>query len=227
MSRAGARVGVGTRFRFDGETVEVVEMAATTAGNEVVLKDGRDRLLRLSLRELLFSDRAVIVPEIDRPSADDAEEIASVVLGQLGRDEKRKVLERAEHAREVLTGYRSGSPELAREGEPRPEYSPEAPLEARYEAKAEELGVGKRSVRRWVAEFREHGEAGLARKKGLDHRPQAKADERWVETALEVMVEHTGESKPSRTMVIERTLRFPLLSLCRRQRKGSCPGAGS
>ncbi|MFG2632298.1 hypothetical protein [Streptomyces sp. NPDC048473] len=45
----------------------------------------------------------------------------------------------------------------------------------------------------------------MARKKGLGHRPQAKADERWVETALEVMVEHTGESKPSRTMVIERT----------------------
>ena len=30
MSRAGARVGVGTHFRYDGETVEVVEMAATT-----------------------------------------------------------------------------------------------------------------------------------------------------------------------------------------------------
>ncbi|MEU0442374.1 TnsA-like heteromeric transposase endonuclease subunit, partial [Streptomyces sp. NPDC006186] len=34
VNRAAARVGVGTRFRYDGETVEVVEMAATTAGNE-------------------------------------------------------------------------------------------------------------------------------------------------------------------------------------------------
>ncbi|SDP04446.1 hypothetical protein SAMN04487981_1166 [Streptomyces sp. cf386] len=58
MSGAGARVGVGTRFRYDGEAVEVVELAATTAGNEVVLKDGRGRLLRLSLKKLLFSDRA-------------------------------------------------------------------------------------------------------------------------------------------------------------------------
>ncbi|MFE0332101.1 hypothetical protein ACFW08_35895 [Streptomyces sp. NPDC058960] len=49
MSRAGARVEVGTRFRYDGETVEVVEMVPTTAGNEVVLKDGRGRVLRLSL----------------------------------------------------------------------------------------------------------------------------------------------------------------------------------
>ncbi|MER6769121.1 hypothetical protein ABT389_05100 [Streptomyces bacillaris] len=60
MTRAGARVGVGTHFRYDGETVEVVEMAATTAGNEVVLKDRHGRLLRLSLRELLFSDRATL-----------------------------------------------------------------------------------------------------------------------------------------------------------------------
>ncbi|MEV5981424.1 hypothetical protein [Streptomyces sp. NPDC052114] len=58
MSGAGARVGVGTRFRYDGETVEVVEMAATTAGNEVVLKDGQGRVMRLTSKELLFSDRA-------------------------------------------------------------------------------------------------------------------------------------------------------------------------
>ncbi|MCX5342267.1 hypothetical protein [Streptomyces atratus] len=131
MSRAAAGVGVGTCFRYDGEAVEVVEMAATTAGNEVVLKDGHGQLLRLSLKELLFSDRAVISPDGPGPSADDEGEIASVVLGQLAEPEKRKVLERAEHVREVLTGYRSGSPELARDGEPRSEYLPERPLEAR------------------------------------------------------------------------------------------------
>lgn len=136
MSRAGARVGVGTHFRYDGETVEVVEMAATTAGNEVVLKDGQGRLLRLSLRELLFSDRAILIPEGPGPSSEDAEEIASVVLGQLGEDDKRQILERAEHVRELLTGYRSGSAELAREGEPRAPYTPMLSLEARYAAKA-------------------------------------------------------------------------------------------
>lgn len=205
MSRAGARVGVGTRFRYDGETVEVVEMAATTAGNEVVLKDARGRLLRLSLKELLFSDRAAISPDGPGPSADDEGEIASVVLGQLDEAEKRKVLDRAEHVREVLTGYRSGSPELARDDEPRPEYSPERPLEARYAAKIAELGMGLRTLKRWIAEFREHGEAGLAPRKGPARKSEVTADGRWVETALEVMVEHTGESKPSRTMVIERT----------------------
>ncbi|WP_432146824.1 LysR family transcriptional regulator [Streptomyces sp. bgisy084] len=141
MSRAGARVGVGTRFRYDGETVEVVEMAATTAGNEVVLKDGRGRLLRLSLKELLFSDRAAVSPDGPGPSADDEEEIASVVLGQLDSSARTKVLERAEHVREVLTGFRSGAPELARDGEPRPDYRPERPWEARYAAKAAYLSA--------------------------------------------------------------------------------------
>ncbi|WP_033285269.1 helix-turn-helix domain-containing protein [Streptomyces sp. NRRL F-525] len=205
MSGAGARVGIGTRFRYDGETVEVVQMAATTAGNEVVLKDGRGRLLRLSLAELLFSDRAAVIPDVPGPSADDDAEIASVVLGQLGTAERAKLLERSEHVREVITGFRSGSSELAREGEPRQEYSPDLSRESRYAAKAAELGVSLRTVKQWVADFRSHGEAGLVAKKGLARRSPTKVDERWVETALEVMVEHTGESKPSRTMVIERT----------------------
>ncbi|QXE35830.1 DDE-type integrase/transposase/recombinase [Streptomyces sp. GMY02] len=205
MSGAGTRLGVGTRFRYDGETVEVVEMAATSAGNEVVLKDGRGSILRLSLAQFLFSDRAVIIPDKAGPSADDDKEIASVILGQLDAKERAKVLERAEHVREVLTGYRSGSSELARDDEPRPDYVPERPLEARYAAKANELSVSLRSVKQWVADFRRDGEAGLASKSRASGKSKISVDDRWAETALEVMVEHTGESKPSRTMVIDRT----------------------
>ncbi|MDQ1046990.1 hypothetical protein [Streptomyces sp. V4I2] len=124
MSGGGARIGAGTRFRYDGETVEVVELAATTSGNEVVLKDGLGRVRRLTLKELLFTDRAEVIPEQAEPSADDVEEIASVVLGQLREDERYVLLDRAEHVCEVLSGYRSGCQELAREGEPRPEYAP-------------------------------------------------------------------------------------------------------
>ncbi|MGW4359508.1 hypothetical protein ACWEKU_12225 [Streptomyces californicus] len=40
MSRAGTRVGVGSRFRYDGEIVEVVELAVMASGNETVVKDG-------------------------------------------------------------------------------------------------------------------------------------------------------------------------------------------
>ena len=38
MSGAATRVGVGTRFIYDGEIVEVIEMMATAASNEVVLR---------------------------------------------------------------------------------------------------------------------------------------------------------------------------------------------
>jgi hypothetical protein len=45
----------------------------------------------------------------------------------------------------------------------------------------------------------------LAPKKNRTERgPLGQTDRRWVETALEVMIENTAESKPSRTMVIDR-----------------------
>jgi len=116
------------------------------------------------------------------------------------------MLERAGHVREVLTGYRSGTAELARPGEPRAQFAPGLPLEVRYAAKAAELGAGVRTVKRWVSRFRQLGEAGLAPEAGTGAGgPLGRADERWVRTALEVMAEHASESKPSRKMVIERT----------------------
>lgn len=120
MSRAGVRVGVGTRFSYDGEVVEVVEFASTQAGGEVVLKDGRGRLLRLAVKELLLSDRARIIPDGPGPASDDPQDVAAVVLDQLDDAERERVLERAAHVREVLTGFRSGSEELAAVGSPAP-----------------------------------------------------------------------------------------------------------
>jgi hypothetical protein len=56
-----------------------------------------------------------------------------------------------------------------------------------------------------VQGFQRHGEAGLVGSDQLSPRQAPKVDDRWVETALEVMGEHKEESKPSRTLVIERT----------------------
>ena len=205
MSNAGVRVGVGTRFQYDGETVEVIEMAITAMGNEVVLKDHHGRVMRLSVKELLQSDRAQVIPDSPGPSSYDDEDFANVVLAQLSGGQRDALLERAAHIREVLTGYRSGSSEMAEEGEPRPQYAPARPLYERYADKAAELGVGFRTIQRWVQGFQRKGEAGLVGGDQVAHRRAPKVDDRWVETALEVMAEHTGESKPSRTLVIERT----------------------
>jgi hypothetical protein len=152
VSRAAVRLGVGTRFLYDGEVVEVAQMCATTAGNEVVLKNATGRrIVRVSVRELLISDRARVIPDGPGPAADDPGDIVGVVLAELTEAQKRHVLERAAHVREVLTGYRSGTPELAAVGEPRPEYSPDLPLMTRYESKATELEIGLRTLKRWVA----------------------------------------------------------------------------
>ncbi|MFE3559456.1 hypothetical protein ACFXKW_32065 [Streptomyces sp. NPDC059193] len=204
MSRAAVRVGVGTRFAYDGEIVEVVEFTSTHMGGEVVLKNGRNQILRLAVKELMLSDRARVIPDGPGPASDDPQDVAAVVLDQLDASERSRVLERAAHMREVLTGFRSGSEELAAEGEPRAAYAAGEPLESRYAAKAAELGVAGRTVKRWVAAFRRDGEAGLAPVRS-GPRSGLRSAEPWAEVALEVMVEHTGQSKPSRKMVIERT----------------------
>ncbi|MEV6963414.1 hypothetical protein AB0M97_30535 [Streptomyces sp. NPDC051207] len=89
MSGAGAKLGVGTHFRLDGETVEVVEFASMATGMEVILKDGRDRLARMSLRELLTSDRAELIHDKSGPSSADDEDVAAVVLNRLTKEEKK------------------------------------------------------------------------------------------------------------------------------------------
>ncbi len=207
MTGATVRVGVGTRFLYDGELAEVVEMLAAPGGAELALKGSRcGQVWRVAVRELLAGGRARVVPQQPGPSADDPQVPATVALAMLTAAQRDEASARAAHVREVLTGYRSGSPELAAPGEPRAPFSPGVPLERRYAAKAAELGVGVRTVRRWAHDFREHGEAGLAsaRAGAKDAGVVGRADQRWVDTALEVMAEYTNQSRPSRTMVITR-----------------------
>ena len=204
MRKGAVRLGVGTKLSYDGELVEVVEMLPTSGGNEVVLRglSGR-RVWRVAVRELLSSDDTRLLPvgQIDETDEEQGKSIG-VILAELTDQERDEVLQRAEHIRELLTGYRSGHAELARPDEPRKQYHPRRALLSRYEAKADELNVGSRTLQRWVQAFRESGEAGLA-ESSVDS--PKRLDPRWLETALEVMVEHTDQSRPSRTAVIDRT----------------------
>ncbi|MBS2964779.1 transposase [Actinocrinis puniceicyclus] len=205
MSRGATRLEVGTRLVHDGEMVEVVEFAARQIGTDVVLRSARGQYLRVSVKELLFSERVRIVADGPGPSGDGADELASATLSLLEEIDSKKrdwLVERAEHAREVCTGYKSGSAELAREGEPRPGYDPSLPQMARYEAKAAELGVHWRTVYRWVVATRRLGEAGLA---GSIRVPTVldRCDVRWVEVMAEILKEYTGQSKPMRKTVLE------------------------
>jgi Helix-turn-helix domain len=206
VSNAVVRVGVGTRVVYDGELLEVAELHAGPSGTETVLRSygGQGGVVRVTLQELLTIRRARLVADNPGPNANDAGDPADVVLSTLSESERAIIAERAAHIREALTGYRSGTAELAAPGEPRPQYDVGHTLTTRYEAKAAEFGVSLRTIKQWVADFRHHGEAGLARSAVSRQKPLGLVDERWVETALEVMVEHTDHSRPSRAMVIDR-----------------------
>jgi hypothetical protein len=122
---ASVRVGVGTRFAYDGETVTVIEMFPAGHGNEVLVEDrGGKRRYWLSLRELLTSGRASVISE-DGPRSDDDIDVAGAVLANLTTHQLAKVSDMARHVREMLTGYQSGSPEICGPGEPRKEYAPD------------------------------------------------------------------------------------------------------
>ncbi|KXO96132.1 helix-turn-helix domain-containing protein [Tsukamurella pseudospumae] len=200
------RVGVGSRYVYDGEVFEIVELAAPRGNVEVLGRGAAGQYMRIALVELLASARGRIIPTDAGVASSDLRESAGVILSVLSAAELQQVTDRAGHVREVLTGYRSGNEETAAKGEPRAEFSPDRPLTDRYASKARELDVSVRSVERWVSKFRTLGPAGLVdARRSKEEDPFPSVDKRWTETAVEVMVEHATESKPSRTMVIDRT----------------------
>ena len=111
--RGAVVIGPGSRFTFDGEVVEVTGFEST----RVTLRDGRDRWQMLGLAGFLACGVPLEAPEgLPDP--------VGPLLAGLSGGEQSVVTERAGHVREVLTGYRSGTAEAARPGEPRPDYDP-------------------------------------------------------------------------------------------------------
>ena len=161
MSHAGVRIGVGTRFVYEGETVEIVEMHG---GTQVTVRGLRTNTAqRFVLRELLDPENAHLVCTEPGPASDDDQGTAAVKLAFLTKAERQQVVELADHIREVLTGFRSGSAELARPGEPKAEYDTTLALLTRYAAEAAELNKGERTIERWVHDYRECRRAGRSR----------------------------------------------------------------
>ncbi len=208
MTNAAVPVGVGSRIIYEGEALEIVEMHVTASSLEVLSRGGlRGNVIRrLSMSELLMSDRARVLSSDEGPASDDPGEVAAVTLSAVSAAARKQALERAAHVREVLTGYRSGCQETALPYEPRTAYRSELPVMERYAAKAAELGVQSRTVERWVAQYQAHGgEAGLISQRAVQPGMGGRQDPRWQQTALEVMSEYTDLSKPNEDLVIRRT----------------------
>src|SRR5262245_48770162 len=149
MSRA-ILLQQGARLWFDGDLLEVMQLEA----NRIALRDSDGRWRTVGITDFLARARA-------GEDASKPEFAIGPDLAALSEANRRVVSDRAGHIREVLTGYRSGTPAAARPEEPRAEYNPACPLMARQSAKAEELGLTDRTIRRWITAYVENGEAGL------------------------------------------------------------------
>ena len=190
-------ITTGTRIVYDGE-------AWTVAGIEA----GRLLLTGARGRSLLADTAAVLAdsPHV-LPGAGGGGEPAACgpLLDNLPAADRGELAVRLRHLREALTGYASGTPAAAEPGEPRPEYDPSLPLLDRYQAKAAELGVSRRTVQRWAAALQDSGPAGIA--DGRSQRaadPLGGIDERWLAMCRLVLAEHTEASRPTRQLVLRR-----------------------
>lgn len=190
------RVGPGARLTYQGELIEIVEIRTASGGNIAIVKT----LGTNQIRAVAFSGILMYRSEQPHEEACDAgddepvEDVAATILGTLNEAERNAVRDRARHIREVLTGFRDELGGSSTTDEPKPQYDPALSLSARYEAKAVELGVDMRTIQRMVADYRAHGEAGLARGKGVRVKSMPSVDSRWRDTAVEVMVESVDQS---------------------------------
>ncbi|AFS12061.1 DDE-type integrase/transposase/recombinase [Mycobacterium intracellulare] len=204
MKRAGVRIGVGTRFTYEGELVEVVETHLVGGIPEVVTRDLRSQAVRrFALDELMYSDRARLLSEdLVIEVAETGGDVASVKWSAVPESVRRQARERAAHVREALTGYKSGCALTALPGEPRPRYTIKLPKQDRMTAKARELGIGMRTFERWVSRYETGGEVGLLSAKALQPALGSKTFELFEQAALDVMRGHTDLSGPTRGYVV-------------------------
>ncbi|MFJ2217753.1 transposase [Streptomyces sp. NPDC101062] len=192
-------ISIGGKIVRDGELCEVVALE----GDQVVVQDARGQVARLRVVDLL--DPEVPGEPVAGAEAVEAGEMPGVVLGTVDESALEEARERAGHLREVATGYRSGSAELARPGEPREQYTPGTSLMERYAAKAEELGIAVRTLRKWMRRFEENDVAGLLpeRRRRSDG-VMAKLDPRWKEMCLTVLEDQVDASNVTKQLTLRR-----------------------
>ena len=199
--RDTAHVAIGTWLVRDGELCEVVALEA----GEVVVEDRLGRAARVRVADLLRPAGSSGVRLAGAGGHAPGREPPGVLLGVAGEHALAEARSRAAHVREVLSGYRAGSEELATPGEPRPQYASGVPLMRRYQAKAAELGVTGRTVRGWARRYRDLGEAGLVDGRGSRVRDPLKGvDPRWADACRTVLEEQVEESSVTKSLTLRR-----------------------
>ena len=197
IRRGVAVLAPGAWIEHDGAQWRVVALDGTT----VLLQDCRGRE-RQVLVDYLVADATT------RPIVNDSDQVEwepAAVRLDVTRAELAELDERLGHVREVLTGFKSGHAEAAGPGEPRQAYALQRPMLDRYAAKAAELGLGRRTIERWVADYKAGGVLALIDRRGERvSGPLDRLDGRWLDVCREVVDEHTDASTPTKALVLER-----------------------
>lgn len=194
-------IRVGASFSWDGSLCTVVEIA----GNAIVIQDINRRLRRLHYAELLRPPSDGGRARFPRDPGGAAIDPLALIWTQLSAAEQEDVHQRADHVREVLTGYKSGSAAHARPGEPRDEYSPDSGKMSRYRAKAAEVGVSERTISNWVARYLEADELGLMDNRRVKPtRGLGNLDPRWVDMVRTIQAEQITEPRVARKVIMRR-----------------------
>ena len=196
------KITPGSQLAYDGEMCTVAEIG----DGAVIVRTADGRTRRLRMIDVLRPASEGGKTHVPGGRRDDEEsEPLMLVWSDATASAQAAAHDRADHVREVLTGYRSGTRKIAREGEPRLEYHPQRPLRERQKAKATELDIGLRTLERWVARYRDTGEAGL-----IDTRTSRTGaaltnfDPRWVDTARIVLDEQDDQAKVQKKIVLAR-----------------------
>lgn len=212
VSGRAVSVGPGSRLFYGGDVVVVVEFD----GSGVTVRNERtDEFSAVPLGRLVGDARPVDTDPRDGPDGPHAGfgAGAGLLLAALSSGQRAALRDRAGHVREVISGFRAGHPGGAvsggavlggaAAGEPRPGFGPGSSLRDRVAVKATELGVSTRTVDRWVAAYRDGGEAGLVDARTVKGRG-CRVDPRWEEAVRRVVAESVGASTPTRSAVLRR-----------------------
>ncbi|MBW6434935.1 DDE-type integrase/transposase/recombinase [Actinoplanes hulinensis] len=166
---------VGTQLLFDGDVVTIVEL---DGGAVTVRLERTGHFNALTLGRLVAG-----CTSIEPPHEPLAAGSIGTTLASLTRAQQEQVAERVEHVRQVLNA--------------------EGPLRDRIKAKAAELGMGVRTLQRWVAAYRRDGAAGLVDTRVIRGRG-SRVDPRWDDAVRAVMAEKINDSTPSRSALLAR-----------------------
>ncbi|MDN5855818.1 MAG: Mu transposase C-terminal domain-containing protein, partial [Actinomycetia bacterium] len=191
MSGQFVNLAVGASTLFDGDPVRIVELD----GRAVTVQGADGGYRQVELGEFVSRARGQDVADADADPG--------IVLTGLSAAERERVMQRAAHVREVLTGYRSGYAGSAAPGEPRECFAEGVPLKRRYATKAAELSVTARTVESWAAAYRRGGEAALVddrSRRGL----RTSVDPRWDTAVRAELAAGVAASTPTRSAVLTR-----------------------